>query len=585
MQVVWVLCMVIIPTAAQISVWQSELVSSHKLSIIHLDGIAQVQDNPNEHSILPPLDLAKTASGRAAPRTWRFAMLFEVVNDWMSKVMSQWPHPAVLGFKISFAAVLLTLPIFMILALVSIWSIASVGPARKTFSSIFVVSLGLTVYPALSLLVLLIVWFVLYALVLAFSVVAPIGAAIGCLYMSCSASQEFRNQQRMLTPVVNDIGFGGLFGGLAVGIASSCTFGLITIALTLLKAPILFLACIAHSMRTLPQIFKAGCCCPLAAVLWLFLFACGVIILPFCILISILLKWLVSLIWPAYVATGWLRHFGGGGRRISGTCCTPFVQGFKAGYQVLWAADLFTNACIRGRFDLLEQSKTEFLQIAAGERQSLSEECRRISCLPPVIIGLYQGDAWDMAEEYVARQLGVKRDKVQEAWKSLADQMKQIGREGLAAGLLDEDYVLSVPPELVIGLPARVLLDTVERSTGSGMELASGLTLTENKRPRGQFPDLVWDNLQQAKRSLPGIVAAGPGARECLCGILLAGGGNPDELPFGLAQMVRSLDTLPEASREAILAVQRPLIAIAVEGGRQRMFREKLQDVLSDLSA
>ncbi|CAK0832633.1 unnamed protein product [Prorocentrum cordatum] len=225
------------------------------------------------------------------------------------------------------------------------------------------------------------------------------------------------------------------------------------------------------------------------------------------------------------------------------------------------------------------------MEVAGGARQELSPECRTVACLPPVVVGLFQGDAWDMSQELLARSLGVTTDVVKEAWASLAEQMLCIGRDALASGLVTGDYVLGVPPELVIGLPARTLLDTVERSPGPDVVLASGLVLTEHRRPRGAFADRAWEELRRSKAALPELAAAGAEARECLCGLLLAGGGDPGELPAGLARAVRALEELPSGARDAVLAVQRPLVGLAVECSRQAAFKEKLRDLILAISA
>ena len=59
-----------------------------------------------------------------------------------------------------------------------------------------------------------------------------------------------------------------------------------------------------------------------------------------------------------------------------------------------------------------------------------------------------------------------------------------------------------VPPELVIGLPARVLLDTLRRSPKGQLNMATGVELTNDKRPRGQFADEIWQHLTQAQVSV-----------------------------------------------------------------------------------
>eukprot|EP00747_Dinoflagellata_sp_TGD_P018067 gnl/TRDRNA2_/TRDRNA2_126250_c0_seq1.p1 gnl/TRDRNA2_/TRDRNA2_126250_c0~~gnl/TRDRNA2_/TRDRNA2_126250_c0_seq1.p1 ORF type:complete len:274 (+),score=61.29 gnl/TRDRNA2_/TRDRNA2_126250_c0_seq1:691-1512(+) len=245
------------------------------------------------------------------------------------------------------------------------------------------------------------------------------------------------------------------------------------------------------------------------------------------------------------------------------------------------------------RFDLLSQTLAEFGEIVAGDRERLSPECRTIACLPPVVVGLFQG-AWDMTERAVAKDLGVSRDKVRKAWDSFEAQMILVGKEALAANLLTEDFVAELPPELVIGLPARVLLETIERARdmstpsqgadGAEIVLASGLILTESRRPHGEFADKVWTELLRAKAALRRI-QLDKKSRDCLCGVLLAGGAETSDLPPGLQGMVASFEQLPKHMRDSCDAVRHPLTAVAIECSRQELFRVKLENVIQALIA
>jgi len=278
----------------------------------------------------------------------RVAAGFWDVYDWMRMAEGTLPNFASTGFLTSYAMVLLTFPFVLIVCLYMVWSIAAVGPARKTLSTLLIVLFGVPLYPILTGLVLAILWVILH------------------------------------------------FGAFAVAIAGIfclCTFGVLACALTLLKSPILFLACIIHFIyHTLLPIMKdTGCWCPFAFLGWCFGFVAGVIVLCLVILVSALVKLVAAAIWPAYVATGWLRYLGSGGRRQGGGCCAPITESLKAGYQVLWAADLITNACIYGDGALFQQTLDEFAEIVTGRREQLSSECRKIACLPPVVVGLFQG--------------------------------------------------------------------------------------------------------------------------------------------------------------------------------------------------
>lgn len=509
---------------------------------------------------------------------------FWVVYGWVVKVENIWPDFASTGFLCSYAMVLLTFPLVVFISLRFIWSIAAVGPARKTLSSILVLLFGVPLYPLLTALVLAILWIIMSFAMLAVAIAGSIFVITLWVNAYFVASCDFAEEQREETPVVDDITFWEMICGLIMGIFCMCTFGVLALALTLIKSPIVFLACVCHGVyHTLVPIFKnTGCWCPLAFFGWCFAFVAGVLVLILGILVSALVKLVAAAIWPAYVATGWLRLIGAGGRRQNGNCCSPFTQGMKAGYQVLWAADLLTNTCIYGDFDLLKRTQDEFAEIATGRREQLSPECRKISCLPPVVVGLFQGD-WNMAERAIAKKLGVSTDVVTAAWGSLRDQMILVANEGVATGLLSQEYIMEIPPELVFGLPARVLLDTIERSTPGEIALASGMRISESNRPRGKFADKVWDNLQDAINARARMNLTYE-QRLCLCGALLAGGGDESELPPGLAKALQDFESLPLSVRNECGTVQRNLIAVALECSREHSFKHELEKVLRSLA-
>lgn len=502
------------------------------------------------------------------------------VYNWIRVVEDTWPDFASTGFLTSYAMALLAFPFVLLITLYLVWSIAAVGPARKTLSSTLIILFAVPLYPVLTGLVLAILWIIMSFGALALAIAAPIFLVAFNVSQLWDYASDFAEEQREETPVVDDISFGGLLWGLIMGIFCMCTFGVLAFLLTMLKAPVVFLACIFHFIyHTLPPIFKhTGCWCPCAFLGWCFGFVAGVLVLVLSILVSALVKLVAAAIWPAYVSTGWLRYFGGGGRRNDRGCCAPIVEGLKAGYQVLWAADLLTNACIYGDLDLFRRTTDEFGEIATGRRAELSPECRKIACLPPVVVGLFQG-SWDMTERAIAKQLGISTDAVREAWGSLRDQMTLAVNEGVTAGLLTKDYILEVPPELVIGLPARVLLDTVERSRGGEIVLANGLRIDASNRPSGGFADKVWEDLQAAIRARSSLQLTLE-HRTHLCGALLAGGGEPSAMPYGLARAVADFEALPQPVHDQCAAVQRHLIAVALECSRQASFRKELENVI-----
>eukprot|EP00419_Tripos_fusus_P041344 CAMPEP_0172793566 /NCGR_PEP_ID=MMETSP1074-20121228/209539_1 /TAXON_ID=2916 /ORGANISM="Ceratium fusus, Strain PA161109" /LENGTH=331 /DNA_ID=CAMNT_0013630639 /DNA_START=729 /DNA_END=1724 /DNA_ORIENTATION=- len=288
--------------------------------------------------------------------------------------------------------------------------------------------------------------------------------------------------------------------------------------------------------------------------------------------VSALVKLLVSAIWPAYITAGWLRFVGQRGtRRHDRSCFTALEQGSKAAYQVLWASDVFTNALILGKLD-----KFAYLEdYVRSRRDDLDAEFRGLSCLPPVSLGLF-GSSWDLAQQAIAEQLGVGKDDVEEAWRSLARQMIRIGQEAVKEDTVTKEWVVSIPAELCIGLPARTMLETLERSPVDGeIVLSSGLVLRHSDRPRGELFDKIWQHLMEA-RDARWAVRLSMSERDCLCAALLAGGGSVDDLPPKLKTAVLSFEQLPAATHTACQAILRPLIAASLMCSRSEAFKSKL---------
>ena len=212
------------------------------------------------------------------------------------------------------------------------------------------------------------------------------------------------------------------------------------------------------------------------------------------------------------------------------------------------------------------------MEIATGTRSELSPECRRISWLPPIVIGLFQG-GWDMFERRVADALGVREDEVTAAWTSLEQEMIRAGQEAVVSGMLTKDYVAEVAPSLVIGLPARVFLDTLERSPKGSIVLASGLEIKRAPVRGGDLGLRVWRLFREAQDALTPLEPLAPADRAAIAAGLLAGGADTEDLPPNLAAAVLSL---PDPCRP----VMNPLIAIAVEASRAPQFKDKLGDVV-----
>lgn len=292
---------------------------------------------------------------------------------------------------------------------------------------------------------------------------------------------------------------------------------------------------------------------------------------------SAVVKLVASAIWPAYVTSGWLRYVGSGGtRRRSNACRSAVVDGVKAAYQVLWASDVLTNAFIIGDPVRLNKASQQFMQLARGERDMLDRDCQRLSCLPPAVIGLF-GSSWDLAVRAVAEKLGIAEDEVEEAWRSLARMMIRIGREGIASGLLTREWVEEVPAELCIGLPARAMLETIERSPNEEeLVLASGLVFRNDKRPKGGIFDKIWASLMRARGKLAHVELT-EAEWDALRAALLAGGGAAAGLPPGLARGVRRYESLPADVHAACQELLKDLVATSVECSRMVPFKNKLQ--------
>jgi len=522
-----------------------------------------------------------------------FASEFWQLHALIETTVRSWPNAAATGFAVSCACLAASLPVLVLLGLRAGWSLAAVGPVRKTFSTILLLSVSLPLYPIVGGLTLAAAWVAFAFVTLTVGALAPLFLTFGFWTLACSGVSDFvdeQQQMRQRNVRVQDISCTQLAFGLLMGAGSFVTFGTSCILLTVLKSPVVFVACVGHgAYHSFKVLKKTGWWLPLATIAWLMLFACYLLLILLGIMLSAVSKPVLAAVWPAYVATGWLRAMGGRvrGRRSEGRCCKAFVQSVKAGYQVLWASDLVTNACILWRLDLLEQTGREFWEIAVGTREELSIECRVVACLPPVVVGLFTEDSWDWdgLDQALASALDVSVDALHAAWDSLERQMRTIGRAELDAGCLTREYIEGVPPELVIGLPARVLLQTVERTKHSEeprLELANGLCFTEWNRPRSDFADRMWHELTTAQAALRELPSGGP-CQASLRAVLLAGGADPTELPPRLAEELAAFDQLSSAELARCQAVQRPLIAVAIECSRQQAFKDRLGTVVESL--
>jgi hypothetical protein len=488
------------------------------------------------------------------------------------------------GFLTTYAAAVVMLPVILYATLAMVWSLAAVGPARKSMTTFFVLFLGIPLYPILTFLLLAVFWFVAGILGFVLVTLGPI-ALVGLLWWQLiDATADFARSQRETRVQTEDISCMHLLLGLVLGVFSLCTFGLCALVCTIIKAPFLLISgfCQAwwHFGKAWLELVRSrseeSCCLwcwfPLILAAFIALVALGICVTVLLIAVSALVKLLVSAIWPAYVTAGWLRFVGQRGtRRRDRSCCTALEQGFKAAYQVLWASDVFTNALILGKLD-----KFAYLDdYVRGRRDDLDAEFRGLSCLPPVSVGLF-GSSWDLAQQAIAEQLGIGKNDVEEAWRSLARQMIRIGQEAVDDNTVTKEWVMSIPAELCIGLPARTMLETLERSPVDGeIVLSSGLVLRHSDRPTGEFFDKMWQHLMEA-RDARWAVQLSKADRDCLCAALLAGGGNIDSLPPKLKTAVLSFEQLPAERRSSCQAILRPLTAASLMCSRSEAFKSKL---------
>merc|ERR1712217_820362 len=131
---------------------------------------------------------------------------------------------------------------------------------------------------------------------------------------------------------------------------------------------------------------------------------------------------------------------------------------------------------------------------------------------------------------------------------------------------------MELPSELCIGLPARGMLETIERSPNDGeLVLASGVVLRNDKRHQNAAFDRIWSNFMEARAAHTAAQITNED-RMLLCGALLAGGGKLDALPKGLADVVREYDKMPSNIHEQCQAILRPLMAVSIECSRAGAF-------------
>ena len=123
------------------------------------------------------------------------------------------------------------------------------------------------------------------------------------------------------TAPADDITFAHSFAGFVAGIVSLATFGTLTLALTLAKAPLTFACSVGWFVaQTLPYLPKLGAWAPFGLAFWCVGLGVVVALVALAIPLSCFAKATAAALWPAYIATGQLRYaFGGARRRRDGT--------------------------------------------------------------------------------------------------------------------------------------------------------------------------------------------------------------------------------------------------------------------------
>ncbi len=386
-------------------------------------------------------------------------------------------------------------PFLFIGILIMIWSLARVGSVRKTLSTILFCCLFPPLYSVLLVAGLYAVCAVVAAIITGVAVVIPI-VLVGWFYFTIifAVIPDFIGVQLRLARdpanVREDINCGELLVALITFMVSLPTAGLLVGTLTILKAPFVILAV---TTKTTYRVFEAfinhlsdcGCCFITMLLLFPFGFCGGVAIEVLLVIISIIAKILLAALWPAYVASGWIRSFHS--RRRNPALFNP-LKAMKhaciATYQIIWFSDAITNLGMYGpdvfrgdRPDIVSiaRFKRELSELVVGTRIELSADIKRLSMFPPpVMIGiLFDRNNWiqDLNEnfgrrevEHLARSMNTEPTVLGKIWNSMFEHMHRIGQKNIENQLLNKDYLLELPPAAVTGLPQVVLLKCVERT-------------------------------------------------------------------------------------------------------------------------
>lgn len=495
------------------------------------------------------------------------------------------------AWAISVALLLLITPIAFITGLQCCWSVAA-GPARKTLSTLFLFVLW-PLFPVVGAVGLAALWAVLGLVVMVFIIVGPLAAVSSFTWMFISGAYDWRQEQQRLArnQPVDDITFLELALALIVAPLSACTTAPIVACLTILKSPIVFICTTCSTAYNISPMFNPnnwGWFSIFIPPLFLVILAGLILLVALGTIASILIKIAASVLWPSYVACGMLRSVGA--RRQVRSCKTIIWHSLQAAYQVVWFSDIITNAAILMRPGLASKASEEILQLATGTRRELSDEVKRVSCLPSVIIGIVAQDeraGWRLNAQALARALNLNVDIVQGGWDSFFTEMTKLGKLYLDRELLTTEYVEESPPALLIGLPALVILEACKRSPKGlhALKLANGLQIGDGGLPRPKhtgFAMEAWDSLMEAKRAYEAAIQQKglPAQSNMLEAVLLAGGAPLDELPPMLKAAISSSVGDDGNLPPTLNAVQKPLYALAYKMAAENIFKNSFMSLV-----
>jgi hypothetical protein len=363
--------------------------------------------------------------------------------------------------------------------------------------------------------------------------------------------QRLRLLASTQTLEIQDITFGELVMALLVFILSLPSTGVLVCTLTVLKSPFVIISTVLSlsysSLKGIHRINPNSIC----GSWWLWLyplfligFCLGVPIIISMVLFSIIFKILLAGLWPAYVASGWIRT--ARARRLQPVVRNPFTalnQARIASYQVIWFSDAVTNLAMYynsyqhdNYYDNYNSFLKELRELACGERTELSLELKNLSMFPPpTMIGILTNrNNWQievaLIRNRIATNLGTDPRILQKIWNSFFQQTRKIGKENIENQLLTKDYLMEIPPAVTIGLSQLVIfacivktleLDRSNRRNEFVLSFSTQNTdqpwsseetqilnassedfiLTDGNRPKGQqFATDIWHKMIKMKK-------------------------------------------------------------------------------------